>query len=201
MRDERTGPDRLVVITGGPGTGKTSLVNGLHAAGYGMSPEAGRTIVMDQLRIGGDLLPWTNPGLFNELVLAWGMRFHADASARGGTVFFDHAIPCTIGFIRARAGVVPPHFHNAVTLFRYDPVVFVAPPWRAIYRRDEARWETFEQAEHIHEAIVEAYREYGYDCVELPRADIATRVEVVLDRIRSGTVPTARVGAPRPDGK
>ncbi|WP_073836492.1 AAA family ATPase [Micromonospora sp. CB01531] len=186
MSDHETQDSRLVVITGGPGTGKTALVNALHLAGFRVVPEAGRAIVADQRAIGGGLLPWKAPALFDELVLALGMRAHADASATGGTAFFDHAIPCTVGFIRARAEPVPAHFHAAVARFRYHPTVFVAPPWRAIYRRDEARWESFEQAQGIHAAIVEAYREVGYRCVELPRADVATRMRVVLDRLGSG---------------
>ncbi|MET7866498.1 AAA family ATPase [Micromonospora taraxaci] len=183
MSYHETQDSRLVVITGGPGSGKTALVDALHLAGFRAVPEAGRAIVTDQRAIGGRLLPWNDPALFDELVLAMGMRAHEDACAIGGTAFFDHAIPCTVGFIRARAEPVPAHFHAAVARFRYHPTVFVAPPWRAIYRRDEARWESFEQAQGIHAAIVEAYREVGYRCVELPRADVATRVRVVLDRL------------------
>ncbi|MDG4780781.1 AAA family ATPase [Micromonospora sp. WMMD961] len=186
MSYHETPDSRLVVITGGPGSGKTALVDALHLAGYRAVPEAGRAIVTDQRAIGGSLLPWNDPALFDELVLAMGMRAHADACATGGTAFFDHAIPCTVGFIRARAEPVPAHFRAAVARFRYHPTVFVAPPWPAIYRRDEARWETFEQAQGIHAAIVEAYREVGYRCVELPRADVATRVRVVLDLLGDG---------------
>ncbi|MGW5670920.1 AAA family ATPase [Micromonospora sp. NPDC003776] len=130
--------------------------------------------------------PRNDPALFDELVLTWGMRAHAEALTAGEIVFFDHAIPCTVGFIRARAETVPAHFHAAVARFRYHPTVFVAPPWRAIYRRDDARWESFEQAQGIHAAIVDAYREFGYECVELPRADVARRMRLVLDRIREG---------------
>ncbi|SNT41137.1 Predicted ATPase [Asanoa hainanensis] len=174
---------RLVIVTGGPGTGKTTLVDELHRAGFGTSEEAGRAIVRHQVLVGGPALPWSDPDLFDELVLAWGMRAHAAARTTGGTVFFDHGIPCIAGYKQARGAVVPPHLDAAAARFRYDPLVLVAPPWREIYRRDSERWETFEHAERIHAAIVEVHKGYGYDLVELPRTDVADRLRFALDRI------------------
>jgi predicted ATPase len=179
-------PDgRLIIVTGGPGTGKTTLIDHLRHAGFGASEEAGRAIVKDQTPIGGLALPWANPDLFDELVLAWGMRSYAAARDQGGTVFFDHGIPCIAGYIRARGGMVPAHLDAAAARFRYDPLVFVAPPWREIYRRDNERWETFTQAEQIHDAMVEVHKGYGYELVELPRTNIRSRLRFTLDRIQS----------------
>ena len=64
-------PDRFVVITGGPGAGKTTLIDRLAAAGFGAKPEAGRAIIQDQLAISGPALPWLDPILFTELSLGW----------------------------------------------------------------------------------------------------------------------------------
>ncbi len=38
---------RLVAITGGPGSGKTTLIAELAARGQATEPEAGRTIILD----------------------------------------------------------------------------------------------------------------------------------------------------------
>lgn len=45
------------VITGGPGAGKTTLVNNLHALGYQVSSESGRAIIQAQLRANTKLAP------------------------------------------------------------------------------------------------------------------------------------------------
>ena len=45
--------DNLIVITGGPGAGKTTLINLLREAGFATAPEAGRAIIQDQSAIGG----------------------------------------------------------------------------------------------------------------------------------------------------
>ena len=40
------------VLTGGPGSGKTTLIEALRSAGFTTTTEAGRAIIRDQLEIG-----------------------------------------------------------------------------------------------------------------------------------------------------
>jgi len=47
----------LFVITGGPGSRKTSLIAALGACGLRTMSEAGRAIIRDQTVIGGTTLP------------------------------------------------------------------------------------------------------------------------------------------------
>ena len=49
--------DRLFVITGGPGSGKSTLIKALAERGFCTMPEAGRAIIRDQVAIGGEALP------------------------------------------------------------------------------------------------------------------------------------------------
>lgn len=53
--------DRFFVLTGGPGSGKTTLIEALRTAGFATLPEAGRGIIRDQMAIGGPALPWPLP--------------------------------------------------------------------------------------------------------------------------------------------
>jgi predicted ATPase len=49
--------DRFFVLTGGPGSGKTALIDALRSAGFTTSVEAGRGIIRDQSAIGGSACP------------------------------------------------------------------------------------------------------------------------------------------------
>ncbi len=49
---------RRIVLTGGPGSGKSTLIEVLHRRGYPHSQEAGRAIIQEQVSIGGNALPW-----------------------------------------------------------------------------------------------------------------------------------------------
>lgn len=81
--------DHLHVITGGPGSGKTSLIDALAAEGVRHMPEAGRAIIQDQVDIGGTALPWSDREAFAALMLAWEMRSYREgvsAAARSSSI-------------------------------------------------------------------------------------------------------------------
>jgi predicted ATPase len=173
--------DRFVVITGGPGAGKTSLIRQLSRRGLATSEEAGRAIIRDQVRIDGRALPWVDPDLFAETILAWEMRsYRAAAASATRPVYFDRGVPDVAGYLLLLGRPVPPHVEAAARAFQYSRRVFIAPPWPAIYAHDAERRQTFEEARRTFEAMQVAYLNYGYDLVELPLAPIEARVEFVL---------------------
>ncbi|WP_329242738.1 AAA family ATPase [Actinoallomurus sp. NBC_01490] len=173
----------LIAITGGPGSGKTTLVELLRANGFAAAPEAGRAIIQDQSAIGGAGLPWSDTTLFAELMLSWEIRSYRWALTRTGPVFFDHAVPCVAGYLRLLGRDVPDHVEAAVAAFPYRPQVFIAPPWPEIYRTDEERRQSWDEAQRTYEAMAETYARYGYDLVELPRTDPEARMRFVLRHI------------------
>lgn len=176
--------ERLFVVTGGPGAGKTTLLTALAAAGHAVVPEAGRAIIRDQLAIDGPALPWRDRALFAELMLNFDLRSHGEAQGGAAPVFFDRGVPDSIGYLQLCGLPVPAHFHRAARTSRYARIVFAAPPWREIYAQDAERKQDFAEAERTYEAVTAAYREHGYELVELQRADVATRAACVLARVR-----------------
>lgn len=74
----------LIVITGGPGAGKTTLIDMLRDNGLTTTPEAGRAIIQDQGAIGGAGLPWDDTALFAELMLSWDIRSYRWALSQTG---------------------------------------------------------------------------------------------------------------------
>jgi len=58
--------------------------------------------------------------------------------------------------------------------------VFVLPPWEAIYTNDGERDQSFEEAVHVYEKIVQWYRSCGYGLHEVPRLAAAQRGEYVI---------------------
>jgi predicted ATPase len=173
---------RLFVITGGPGSGKSTLIEALARTGYACSPEAGRAIIVEQLAIGGRALPWRDPAAFAELMLSWDMRSYHTACAQAGPVFFDRGIPDVAGYLRLSGLPVPRHVTKAAELFRYSRRVFIAPPWRDIFRTDDERKQDFDESVRTWEAMVATYREHGYDLVELPRVAVVERMHFVLEQ-------------------
>jgi predicted ATPase len=123
-----TNIDRFFVITGGPGSGKSTLIEALHQRGYACSIEAGRAIIHDQVAIDGPALPWKDSALFAELILCWEMRNYHLAEETAGLVFFDRGMPDVVGYLRLMNLSIPAHMQSAVTNLRYNHRIFIAPP-------------------------------------------------------------------------
>ncbi|MEI5678011.1 MULTISPECIES: AAA family ATPase [unclassified Mesorhizobium] len=176
----QTDSDRFFILTGGPGSGKTTLIESLRAAGYRSSVEAGRGIIQDQVAISGPALPWNDPALFAELMLSWEMRSHDIAMQETGPVFFDRGVPDVIGYLRLTGLPVPAHIEKAAEAFRYNRKVFVLPPWPEIFHPDAERKQDLDEARRTYEAMVETYAEYGYELITVPPAPVQERLSFVL---------------------
>ena len=86
------------IITGGPGSGKTSVIEALRERGYLCVDEVGRKIIREQLLIGGDALHWGDGAKFLELMLSRSMGDYERVSDSDGPVFFDRGIPELAGY-------------------------------------------------------------------------------------------------------
>lgn len=175
--------DRFFVLTGGPGSGKSSLIDALERLGYPRTLEAGRGIIQDQVDIGGPALPWADRALFAELMLSWEMRCYRLAQEHPGVVFFDRGVLDVAGYLRLSNLPVPQHVVKAAEEFRYNRRVFVAPPWKEIFHTDQERKQDFDEAVRTCDALTTTYREFGYELVELPRVSVEERVRFVLSNI------------------
>lgn len=176
----------LFVVTGGPGSGKTALIQALAKAGFATMPEAGRTIIRDQRAIGGEALPWADRSAFAEAMLTWEMRSYREAEGRSGPVIFDRGMPDVAGYLRLCGLPVPAHAVRAAETFRYEKRVFLAPFWPEIFERDTERRQDLEEADATCAAMVEVYGLFGYDLIALPKASVAERVRFVQAAIRPG---------------
>ena len=181
--------ERFVVVTGGPGSGKSALIEALQRSGFARSVEAGRGIIQDQVAIAGRALPWVDPALFAEMMLEWEMRSYHVAEQSAGLVFFDRGVPDVLGYLRLLSLPIPDYMQNAAQTFRYNRRVFIAPPWREIFRQDRERRQDFDEAVRTYDALVATYTALGYDLVEIPRVPVDQRMRFVLDNV--GAIPTS----------
>lgn len=173
------------VVTGGPGAGKSTLITALADAGVRTFEEAGRAILRQQDAIGDPAHAARDPLAYAEAMLQWDMRSYAEAERHSGPVVFDRGVADTMGYLRLIGLPVPAHIGRAARLFRYADPVLVAPPWREIYVHDAERNHAWELAVATHDEVRAVYVELGYAVVDLPLADVGTRVRFVLDRCRT----------------
>ena len=176
-------PTRRIVVTGGPGAGKTSLVEALEARGLACAAESGRAVIRAQVEAGGTALPWADRQAYARLMLARDRRAYAGVEGLDGPVFFDRGAPDILGYLRLCGLPIPDDLAAAALALRYDPLVFVAPPWPEIFVNDAERRQDLAEAERTHAAMVQVYTELGHTLVALPRTPVQARVDFVLERV------------------
>src|SRR5690606_12672365 len=97
-------------------------------------------------------------------------------------VFIDRGIPDVVAYLDYIGDEYPAQFTKACEDFKYSKT-FILPPWEDIYESDSERYENFEQAEKIQSYLIETYKKYGYDLIEVPKDTVENRILYILDKI------------------
>ncbi len=179
-----------VVITGGPGTGKTSVISALEAADYvcfheiirSMTLEAKRNISPDALRSNPiDFV--SDPISFNrELLNGRVAQFKSSAHLPQSPVFFDRGIPDVLAYMTYFGQAFDTKFVNACKENRYDEIILL-PPWEAIYVSDNERMENFDEAIAIHYELQTTYERFGYHPIIVPEGSVSMRTSWILEKL------------------
>ncbi len=173
----------LFVVSGGPGAGKTTVLNELAGRGYRFAPEVARRIIQEEAESNGTALPWRDREAFTRLMLERSIESYLAHTPASRPTFSDRGIPDTLCYARLVGLMNLTEVVDACRQFRYAPVVFLAPPWREIYRTDSERKQDFAEAETTFEQMVAVYEECGYRTVELPKATPAARADFMLEHV------------------
>lgn len=174
------------VITGGPGVGKTTLIEGLRSAGFRCEDEVARAIIRQQMEIGGDALPWGDRIEYTRLMLAHSMASFERCTEVEGIVFFDRGIPDALAYAELIHLPDVSALEQAVDGYRYYSRVFILPPWKEIYCADAERKQSFEEAVETYEVMKRVYRKWGYDLIDVPYGTQREMVEFICERVGLG---------------
>jgi predicted ATPase len=173
-----------VIVTGGPGAGKTALLNALQARGHTIVGDSARSII--QRRRASGLSPRPNPLEFANAVLQMDVESFVCHAATRGRVFFERGIPDALGALNAVAPLRDNELRTWLSKYPYCPNVFVLPPWQAIYVNDAERDHTFEHAEWVYHVTRKWYRRLGgYRLIDVPKVSVEERCTYVLDALAS----------------
>lgn len=175
---------KRIVITGGPGTGKTVLVSRLEKMGYPCFHEIIREMTLEALeretgaeQVTNPLAFVSDPLAFNRQLLDGRIRqYHLAEEVQDPLVFYDRGMPDVLAYMDYFAQPFDARFSEPCQQLRYDAVVLL-PPWPDIYRQDGARLESFEQACEIHHSLEARYQSCGYTVRTLETGPVEHRLE------------------------
>ncbi|HET9204630.1 MAG TPA: AAA family ATPase [Burkholderiaceae bacterium] len=175
-----------VLITGGPGVGKTTLLSELGARGYATVAESARAIISERRARGQS--PRPEPMEFAQEILRRDTEKYHLHSSESGWVFFDRGLVEALGMVHEVAPLSAHELGAALRTHPFHPCVFILPPWPDIYTKDEERDHSFPWVERVHGALVRWYGSCGYVLHEVPRVSVGARAEFVLRTLTHGAV-------------
>ncbi|MCK5820855.1 MAG: ATP-binding protein [Bacteroidales bacterium] len=173
-----------IVITGGPGSGKTSICDFLNQKHFRTYSEGARRLI--EL---GEVPPIAATS--NDIATNFGAKVlqtrisHYQDSCNYELCFFDRGIPDGLAFSYFLKKQADQLLIDAINNLRYDQV-FILTPWRKIYSQDIIRQESYETAESIYKNCVKAYSDSGYSILEVPHLSVAERASFILNNLHLG---------------
>lgn len=174
---------KTIVIIGGPGSGKTTIINKLLELGYCCYNEISRQVTIDAQKQGIEQLFLTNPLLFSELLLDGRKKqFLSAKNESSDVVFIDRGIPDILAYLDYVGQSYPASFDAACRENSYSKI-FILPPWEEIFVGDSERYENYEQGKLIYEYLKKTYKFYGYELTEVPKDTLENRVLFILNRV------------------
>jgi predicted ATPase len=176
--------NNFIILSGGPGSGKTSIIEKLSNKGYLCIDEVGRKIIQEQIAIGGNVLHSGDRIKFRDLMFTRSIEDYLRVGERENFVFFDRGIPELIGYSYLINEPVPDEYKKAASIFRYNKCVFIAPPWEEIYQKDSERKQDFQEAIDTYNAIKKSYSECDYELIELPKTNVLERVDFIISQLQ-----------------
>lgn len=174
---------KKVVITGGPGTGKTSIIKALQSKGYLCYDEISRQITLQARKDGIEQLFLTEPLLFSQKLLDGRTQQYTNAiNEKAEVVFIDRGLPDVLAYMDYIGDKYPEDFIKTCAENKYD-TVFILPPWEAIFESDSERYENYEQSEIIHKHLTQTYKRFGYKLETVPFGTIKKRTDFILQAL------------------
>ena len=172
--------NKLYILTGGPGAGKTTVLDLLAQQGYKTVPEVARTIIQQQNDTSGNATHTGDQAAFCDLMLDASIKAYKKNDINSAPVFFDRGIPGLLGYADMIDLADKTKILDAINQYRYNSTVFSFPPWEEIYQNDDERLQDFAEAVTTYRYIKAAHETSGYTVLEVPKATVEERVAFIL---------------------
>lgn len=182
------------ILTGAPGSGKTSILRELQLQGFDVVEEAATDVIaMEQAQ--GVAEPWIRPSFIDKIVALQKQRFMntsriAKKSRSEEIQFHDRSVLCTAALATYLGHPASLCLRQELERVRSENIfqreVFFIRNLGFITPTD-ARRISFEESlrfEKIHE---ETYRNFGFELVFIEPESIAERVKAIISRANGGS--------------
>ncbi len=169
----------IYVISGGPGTGKTTTINALKKAGFKILEEAARKVAEEKFP--GKSVKEINAKKFQEEIFNYQKRKLENIDIGEWIIFSDRGLGDTLTYHKLRVGEIPKEMVEYAKKFRYSGIFILEP--LSFYFQDNLRQEDEREAKKIHKSIIKTYEELGYKPTFVPAMSVKDRVKFIKEKV------------------
>ena len=168
------------VITGGPGSGKTTTINLISGLGYKTTIEHARHYIDTQM-VKGRTVEEIRKNQIEFQMRVLDMQIEQEAAlSPDEIVFLDRAIPDALAYHKFLELPMNEKLMKAVSSVSYRKV-FILELLPLV--NDYARREDHEQQKKIHDVIIQVYTSLNFPVIRVPPLPATERVKFMLERL------------------
>lgn len=172
------------VLTGGPSSGKTTLINELTKLGYVAVPEAARLYFESRLARGQSIEDIRADEKYCQEEICRLKIYIENLQPKLPITFFDRGMQDTLAYMRYYNYPIDPWIYEACDQADYQKIFLLEP--LDTFEKDEVRsTEPDNFAQEITSLLREAYEETDQAVELVPVMPVADRLQYILDRINT----------------
>jgi predicted ATPase len=183
--------NKLIIISGCSGGGKSTLLAELSHLGYTVMPEVGREVYKEKYLMKVDVTTSENQILICEEIIKRAIKAYEQAmtirQTKDNVIFFDRSFLECVSYYQDLKWADSHKYDSLIHDYKYYPVIFITPPWKEIFSHDDERRHSFEDSVAEYEKMLEFYVENNYQTLEIPKLGVKDRAKFVLDIISGFT--------------
>jgi len=162
------------VITGGPSSGKTTLIEEFRSRGHKVLEEIARIVISKRQGYEATNEEWD---IRQRMILE--RQLKQEKTLGDELTFLDRGIIDNYAYFMLRNNKIPED--TSFPKCDYSQI-FVLDRLPLVY--DGLRTETEEEAERVHRMLINAYKKFGYAPVHVPVMSVDRRVDFILKNIQ-----------------
>lgn len=167
---------RKIVLTGGPSCGKSTSIENLRQRGFSVLEEIAREMIEKRggFPEGEKEIEYFQGTLFNE-------QLKRESKLNGEIIFLDRGLGDSPAYTQHLLGYIPEKMANYDLAGRYDQIFILD---RLPFVDDGLRMESGdEEAQRIHDLIIQSYRDAGYNLTTVPIMGVEERTKFILSKV------------------
>ena len=175
---------RKIIISGGPCSGKTAVIEELNNRGYHVLSETALLLIYKSDKEKSKLYPWTNFEKFNKKMIQ--LQIQREKKLRGNMVFLDRSLIDALAYSKIKRKKLPKNFEDKILQSKYDKAFILEMLPKKHWNQTKnglPRMQKYSSAVRIHKMIKKVYKDSEISAVKVPFMSIKKRVSFILRQI------------------